>query len=91
MIVRDPQNAQLYNWRALANMYQGKTDKAVADFDVVIAKSPGDAGAYFNKGLCLEAQGLRDAAKENYSLSLKFGNPKSEQYSIARKRINELN
>jgi tetratricopeptide (TPR) repeat protein len=90
MIARDPQNMQLFNWRGLANMYQGQIDKAVADFDFVIAKAPTEANAYFYKALCLETQGFRDAAVENFSLSIKFGDPKSEQYSIARQRINKL-
>jgi tetratricopeptide (TPR) repeat protein len=90
MIARDPDNALFLNKRAIAYMYTGKMAQAVADFDFVISKAPGEASAYLNKARCCEKLGDLDAAVNNYSLALRYGRPQTQQYAFAKRRINEL-
>jgi FOG: TPR repeat len=81
---------QFYQNRAIAYMYTGEVAKAVADFDFVISRAPGEASAYFNKALCSEKLGDLEAAANNYSLAMRYGQPHTEQYAFAKRRIGEL-
>jgi tetratricopeptide (TPR) repeat protein len=90
MAARDPHNGTVRYWRGLAVMYQGEIGQAIVDFDFVLAGGPANADAYFNKALCLEALGRREAAAENYALAIRFGSMKSENVTIARQRLAEL-
>jgi tetratricopeptide (TPR) repeat protein len=89
-IKKDPQNALLFNRRAIACMYAGEVAKAVADFNFVLSKASAEPSAYFNKALCFEKLGNLDSAVNNYTLAMHYGSPQTEQYAFAKRRIVEL-
>jgi tetratricopeptide (TPR) repeat protein len=90
LIGKDPENALLVNRRAIAYLYSGAVEKAIADFDFVLSKASAEPSAYFYKALCYEKLGDLNAAVQNYTLSMNYGSPSTEQYAFAKRRIGEL-
>jgi tetratricopeptide (TPR) repeat protein len=62
--------ADIYFWRADAQMAGGSFDAAIADFGMVIQLEPGNASAYNNRGRAYDEKGDEEKAFADYSQAI---------------------
>ncbi|MBS1616851.1 MAG: tetratricopeptide repeat protein [Bacteroidetes bacterium] len=71
-VERDPQYADAVFAMGYILLQQDSFSKARRQFDLVTRISPADARAYYNRGLCSELMGDKDAAAADYRQALNF-------------------
>ena len=67
-----PDYAEAYINRGIAKKNMGRYTDAVADYDEAIRLNPDLAEAYFNRGNTKIALGLKDAAREDFEITLEL-------------------
>ena len=73
---RDPEGlANAYHNRAVARMQEGEVDRAIADYDKVVAIMPHYADAYYNRGIAFEMKGDISRAIVDYGRAIR-NNPR---------------
>jgi tetratricopeptide (TPR) repeat protein len=78
-IEHDTQYADAYFGMGFVLLQQDSLEKARRQFDHVTRIEPGNARAYYNRGLCSELMGDKDAAAADYRQALTF----DEHYATA--------
>jgi tetratricopeptide (TPR) repeat protein len=73
---RNPEGlANAYHNRAVARMQEGEVDRAIADYDKVVAIMPHYADAYYNRGIAFEMKGDISRAIVDYGRAIR-NNPR---------------
>ena len=68
---RDPEGlANAYHNRAVARMQEGDVDRAIADYDKVVAIMPHYADVYYNRGIAYGIKGDISRAISDYGTTL---------------------
>jgi tetratricopeptide (TPR) repeat protein len=84
---RDPNGlANAYHNRGVAHMQEGEVDRAIADYDKVVAILPHYADAYYNRGVAYSLKGDISRAIIEYGKAIK-NNPRD--YGAYRNRGDE--
>ena len=88
LVERSPENPQFLSLYAIESMQTGDYDTALAAFDEVLAKVPGDPGTLTSKGHALKTRGDYQAAVDAYRAALKSAPGHGEAYhSLANLKV----
>lgn len=85
-ILHDTQFADAYFATGFVLLQQDSFEKARRQFDHVTRIVPNDARAYYNRGLCSELMGDKDAAAADYRQALNF----DSHYATALEGLNRV-
>lgn len=82
-IEEDPQDSDNYHYRGLVYLFQGNTEKAMADLYQAISLSPQDAALRVSLGDLFNYENMREEALEEYNHAIQI-NPDFSQAYVAR-------
>src|SRR5688500_15181669 len=74
-------SAQSYNERDNEVMFQGKPDRALADYDIAIIYDPKYAVAYYDRGNARLEKGDREGALADYTRTIELDPKLAEAYN----------
>lgn len=70
LLVQDPGSSFARYGLAMAYVQQSEFEKAIAEFEALLARDPGYAAAYYHGGQTFEKLGRLDEARDSYRRGL---------------------
>ena len=72
MLAIDSANVHAFHNRGISYDKLGEFEKAIVDFDTVIAMEPTNSVAYFNRGSTYDSMGMHDHAVADFGRALEL-------------------